>query len=115
MPFPDCFSRVFGFIIQYLIPFVVQAILADIYLAHNKECSRWTSEIRDLWKRVSRDVGWRRTPWKPISRLFREEKAEEAVLEFLRRTGVGKMNGAGGSREDGSEEQSDEEWGGQTL
>jgi hypothetical protein len=69
----------------------------------------------DLWKRVSRDVGWRRSRWKPIARLLREEKAEEAVLEFLRRTGVGKMNGAGGPREDGFEEQSDEEWGVWTL
>jgi hypothetical protein len=111
MSSPDCFSRVFGFIFLYLISFVVQAVLADIYLAHNKECSRWTPGIRDLWKRVNRDVGWRRARWKPISRLFREEKAEEAVLEFLRRTGVGKMNGAGGPREDGSEEQSDEKWG----
>jgi hypothetical protein len=37
-------------------------------------------EIQDLWKRVSRDVGWRRARWKPISWLFREEKAEEAVV-----------------------------------
>jgi hypothetical protein len=25
--------------------------------------------------------------------LFREEKAEEAILEFVRRTGIGKMSG----------------------
>lgn len=73
----------------------------------------WKIErIRDLWKRVSKDVGWRRARWKPIARLFREERAEEAVVEFLRGTGVGKMHGTGAPREGGLEEQSDEELGG---
>jgi hypothetical protein len=58
-----------------------------------KECSRWKGEIRDLWRRVGKEVGWRRAKWKPISKLFREEQAEEAVLEFVRRTAVGKANG----------------------
>jgi hypothetical protein len=61
-----------------------------------KECSRWKGEIRDLWRRVGKEVGWRRAKWKPISKLFREEQAEEAVLEFVRRTGVGKANGNAG-------------------
>lgn len=59
-------------------------------------------------------MGWRRARWKPISRLFREERAEEAVLEFLRRAEVGKMNGTGGPREEVSGKPSDEEWEGQT-
>ncbi|KAI5788746.1 ribonuclease H-like domain-containing protein [Pyronema domesticum] len=58
-----------------------------------KECSRWKGEIKDLWRRVGKDVGWRRAKWKPIARLFREERANEAVLEFIRRTGVGRTNG----------------------
>jgi hypothetical protein len=61
-----------------------------------KECSRWKGEIRDLWRRVGKEVGWRRAKWKPISKLFREEQAEEAVLEFVRRTAVGKANGNAG-------------------
>jgi hypothetical protein len=61
-----------------------------------KECSRWKGEIRDLWRRVEKEIGWRRAKWKPISKLFREEQAEEAVLEFVRRTGVGKANGNAG-------------------
>jgi hypothetical protein len=58
-----------------------------------KECARWSAEIKDLWKRVRKEVGWRRARWKPIAKLFREEKAEEAVVEFIRRTGVGKRSG----------------------
>jgi hypothetical protein len=46
-----------------------------------------------VWDRVRKQVGWRRGRWKPISELFREEKAEEAILEFVRRTGIGKMSG----------------------
>jgi hypothetical protein len=59
-----------------------------------KECSHWRQEIRELWRRVAKDVGWRRAKWKPISVLLEEEKATEleAVLEFLRSTGVGKLN-----------------------
>jgi hypothetical protein len=42
---------------------------------------------------VRKEVGLRRGRWKPISELFREKKAEEAILEFVRRIGVGKMSG----------------------
>jgi hypothetical protein len=58
-----------------------------------KECSMWKTEIRDLWKMVGREVGWRRAKWKPISKLFAEEKAEKAILEFIKKRGVGKKNG----------------------
>jgi hypothetical protein len=40
---------------------------------------------------VEKGVGWKRARWKPITLLFREEKATEAVLDFLRHTGVGKL------------------------
>jgi ribonuclease HI len=66
-----------------------------------KECVRWKSEIKDLWRKVGRDVGWRRAKWKSVAQLFREESAEEAVLEFVRRTGVGKMSGSRGPRAEG--------------
>jgi hypothetical protein len=49
--------------------------------------------IGDLWKMVGREVGWRRAKWKPISKLFAEEKAEKAILKFIKKTGVGKKNG----------------------
>jgi hypothetical protein len=32
-----------------------------------KECSRWRQEIKELWRRVAEDVGWRRAKWRPIS------------------------------------------------
>jgi hypothetical protein len=48
---------------------------------------------KELWRRVAEDAGWRRAKWKPISALFREEKATGAVLDLLRSTGVGKMYG----------------------
>jgi ribonuclease HI len=56
-----------------------------------KECSHWLSEIRDLWRAVRKEVGWRRAKWKPIALLFREEKVTEAVLNFLRHTSIGKV------------------------
>jgi hypothetical protein len=58
-----------------------------------KECSMWKTEIRNLWKMVGREVGWRRAKWKRISKLFAEEKAEKAILEFIKKTEVGKKNG----------------------
>lgn len=58
-----------------------------------KEYQRWKAEMRDLWKRVGRDVGRRQAKWKSMSKLFREERAEGAILEFIRKTGVGKKNG----------------------
>jgi hypothetical protein len=42
---------------------------------------------------VGREVGWRRAKWKSISELFAEEKAEKAILEFIKKMGVGKKNG----------------------
>jgi hypothetical protein len=49
------------------------------------------SEIRDLWRAVRKEVGWRRAKWKPIAVLFGEEKATGAVLDFLQNTSVGKV------------------------
>jgi hypothetical protein len=54
-------------------------------------------------------VGWRRARWKPISLLLREEKATEAVLDFLRKE-MGKMNDGEAPGGDRAEEYEDEEW-----
>jgi hypothetical protein len=57
-----------------------------------KECMHWKGDIKTLWQRMAKDVGprWKRYRWKPISELFNEKKAAEAILGFLDRTGVGK-------------------------
>jgi hypothetical protein len=45
-----------------------------------------------FWRKVRKDVRprWRRYRWKQILELFNENKAMEAILWFLDRTGVGK-------------------------
>jgi hypothetical protein len=58
-----------------------------------KECLHWKNEIKELWKKVQREMGWRNVRWKPISALFNERKATGAILDFLDKTGVGKMRG----------------------
>jgi hypothetical protein len=74
-----------------------------------KECSTWKNEIKDLWWR-GREVGWRRAKWKSVAKLFREERAEEAILEFIRQRSVGRMSGTGGPRveEDESDVESED-------
>jgi hypothetical protein len=82
-----------------------------------KECPRWASEIRDLWRDVRKDVGWRNPRWKSISQLFQAEKATAAILAFLKATGVGKMPGRerldgwveGRDRQEGDDSEWDEE------
>jgi hypothetical protein len=53
----------------------------------------WKEEIKALWRKVEKEVGWKRYHLKPISSLFNEKKATGAILEFLDKTGVGKMAG----------------------
>jgi hypothetical protein len=57
-----------------------------------KDCIYWKEDIKMFWRKVAKDVGprWRRYRWKQISELFDEDKATEAILWFLDRTGVGK-------------------------
>jgi hypothetical protein len=69
-----------------------------------KECMHWKDEIKALWRRVEKDVGWKWYHWKPISSLFNENKATGATLEFLDKTGVGKMAGGLGHDEYGADE-----------
>jgi hypothetical protein len=47
-----------------------------------KECSRWRKEIKELWRRVAEDVGWRRAKWKPISALFGRRRRQERCWTF---------------------------------
>jgi hypothetical protein len=58
-----------------------------------KECATWKVEIGDLWKMVGREVGWRKMRWKPIPKLFAEERAEKAIIEFIRKTRIGRKKG----------------------
>jgi hypothetical protein len=75
-----------------------------------KESERWKVEIRELWRRVGKEIRWRGVNFEPLSKLFREEHAEEVVLEFIRRMGVGKSNEAMGriAREESSAESEEE-------
>jgi hypothetical protein len=52
----------------------------------------WKDDIRMFWRKDEQDIGptWRLFRWKPISELFNEEKATEAILRFLDKMGVGK-------------------------
>jgi hypothetical protein len=70
-----------------------------------KECPKWNPQIRELWRRVGKDVGWQRAKWKSVAQLFKEERAEKAVVEFIRKTGVGRMSGT--SRLEVDQEESD--------
>jgi hypothetical protein len=58
-----------------------------------KKCAQWKEQIKELWRNVGRDTGWRRAKWRSIAELFREERAEGAVLNFIWKTGVGRMSG----------------------
>ena len=52
------------------------------------KCRRWGPEIRELWQRVRADTGEGGAP--SVRRLF-GGKNTKAILEFLRKTKVGKM------------------------
>ena len=60
---------------------------------HFIRCWCWMPEIRQLWQRVESDCEWipRRAP--TVRLLFRDERATQAVLEFLEKARVGRMPG----------------------
>jgi hypothetical protein len=58
-----------------------------------KECRGWKAEIKSLWQRVEKEVRWRHYRHKPILALFNDKKATGVILEFLDKSGVGKMRG----------------------
>ena len=50
-------------------------------------------EIRQLWQRVERDCEWGSRRALSVRLLFRDERATQAILDFLEKTRVGKMPG----------------------
>ena len=55
------------------------------------KCRRWEPEIKRMWQRIRLDCGWGGAP--SIRRLFGDERAVPAILEFLEDTRVGRMPG----------------------
>jgi hypothetical protein len=55
------------------------------------ECRAFRPQIVKMWRAVGEALGWKRRRRKRVSDLFYREEATEAVLEFLRTTGVGKF------------------------
>ena len=61
------------------------------------ECRAWTAQRQRLWRRVGKDCGWEH-PRAPAVRRLWDERATEAVLEFLKDTRVGFWTAAGTAR-----------------
>jgi len=55
------------------------------------ECRAFKPQIKRLWKSVGKQLNWRHPRSKRISHLFSDDRVTEAVLEFLKDTGVGKV------------------------
>jgi hypothetical protein len=58
-----------------------------------RHCSRWRVHQRELWKAVRKATGWRagRCRHVQISELFSIEECDQAVMDFLAATEVGKF------------------------
>ena len=58
-----------------------------------RHCKRWKNEQRELWKAVGRETGWRtgRCRHVQISELFSLESCDQAVMDFLAATEIGKF------------------------
>jgi hypothetical protein len=54
------------------------------------ECDKWKPQQKVLWRKVGKELGWKHPKIVRISDLFGDERATEAVLQFLRDTDVGK-------------------------
>jgi len=72
-----------------------------------RHCSRWKDQQKTLWKEVGKATGWRagRCRHVKVSELLSIEKCDQAVMDFVAATDVGKfppkMDGegrAGGQR-----------------
>ena len=61
------------------------------------ECRAWTAQRHRLWRRVGKDCGWEH-PRAPAVRKLWDERATEAVLEFLEDTRVGCWTAVGTAR-----------------
>ena len=56
-------------------------------------CSRWRDHQKELWKAVRKATGWKagRCRHVQISELFSIEECDQAVMDFLAATEVGKF------------------------
>jgi len=57
-------------------------------------CSRWRDQQKVLWKAVGKVTGWKagRCRHVQISELFSMEECDQAVVDFLAATEVGKFS-----------------------
>jgi hypothetical protein len=58
-----------------------------------RHCSRWKDQQKALWKAVGKATGWKagRCRHAQISELFSMEKCDQAVMDILAATDVGKF------------------------
>jgi len=58
-----------------------------------RQCSLWRVHQTELWKAVRKETGWRtgRCRHVQISDLFSLEECDQAVMDFLAATEVGKF------------------------
>jgi len=58
-----------------------------------RHCSRWRDQQKMLWKAVGKVTGWKagRCRHVQISELFTMEECDQAVIDFLAATDVGKF------------------------
>jgi hypothetical protein len=56
-------------------------------------CSRWKDQQKTLWKTVGQTTGWKagRCRHVQVSELFTIEECDQAVMDFLAATEVGKF------------------------
>jgi hypothetical protein len=70
-----------------------------------RHCSRWKDQQKTLWKEVRKATGWRvgRCRHVKVSELLSIEKCDQAVMDFLAATNVGKFppKTSGGARAGG--------------
>jgi len=54
-----------------------------------KHCTRWRAQQKAMWAKVEKDTQRGKRKWK-MAELFADERCNEAILEFLQTTGVGR-------------------------
>jgi hypothetical protein len=58
-----------------------------------RHCSQWRDQQSALWKAVGKAMGWKATRCRhvQVSELFSMEERDQAVVDFLAATEVGKF------------------------
>jgi len=58
-----------------------------------RHCSRWRDQQKTLWKAVGKATGWKagRCRHVQVSELFSRDECDQAVMDFLAATEVGKF------------------------